>query len=195
MLLLLAACTEYALDKEHAAAVDSDSGFSPDTGYGCEPGYLATYYNLPADHPDMESDVTGYIPGDSPANHDWWDAQYYAFEQVDPGLDFGDQWWPVDQGLAGDPQYFSVHWSARVEASATADYLFELGSDDDGWALIDGAIVGDLGGIHAVEQTTFTVPLSAGAHRLDLYMAERHTSDSGFWFRWESTALTVGACP
>ena len=42
-------------------------------------GYKGTYYNLPADHPDVEGNVTGVVPGDSPYNHDWYSDQYLAW--------------------------------------------------------------------------------------------------------------------
>ncbi len=196
--VLLPACSDYELN------VDPDA-FPGDTAAHtgvdtidfdrCEDGYYALYYNLPADHPDMEQEITGLRPGDLPGNHDWWDAEWFSYTQVDPGLDYGNDWWPLDEGLAGDPHYFAVHWIAFLDMSVDGTVSFELGSDDDSWAFIDHVLIADLGGIHAVEETTFELELTQGVHRLDLYMAERHTSQSGFWFRWLSDALDFYACP
>jgi fibro-slime domain-containing protein len=223
-MLLLLACSEYGLEKPSAAGdpapddaethhrretppddthPDDDTGPPPDSGPAdtvtlpddCTAGYVGDYYNLPADHPEVEGTVTGLVPGDLPANHDWWDARYFAFERVDPNLEFGDGWWPVDTGLPGDPQYFAVHWVATLEVTQDETVLFEMGSDDDGWAVLDGAMVADLGGIHGVTSTSFTVAMTTGLHSLELWMAERHTSDAGFWFRWVSPDVGFYACP
>lgn len=161
----------------------------------CEDGYYADYYNLPADHPEVEIDIGGVVTGDNPANHDWWDEEYFVRREVDANLEFGDGWWPVDEGLPGDPQYFAVHWFAYLYLPEDEVVFFELGSDDDSWAYIDGEMVADLGGIHDVTATLFAVALEAGVHELDLYMAERHTSGAGFWFKWNSENLDYYACP
>jgi fibro-slime domain-containing protein len=225
MLFHLLACSEYGLEKPAAVGDpapdeaethhrretppddthpdDDTGGAPPDSGPAdtrtlpddCTTGYVGDYYNLPADHPDVEGPVTGLVPGDVPANHDWWDARYFAFERVDTSLEFGDQWWPVDTGLPGDPQYYAVHWVATLDVAQDGPVLFEMGSDDDGWAVLDGALVADLGGIHAVASTAFTVDMTTGLHSLELWMAERHTTDAGFWFRWVSADVGFYACP
>lgn len=190
-------------DTEDTEPVD-DTGVAEDDTAGnlvldpyadCDDGYHADYYNLPYDHPDVELEQTGLMPGDHPATHDWWDAEYFAYRQVDPGLEFGDQWWPVDEGLPADPQYFAVHWTATLVVTEPGYVLFEMGSDDDGWAFIDDEMIVDLGGIHAVTQTTYGAELEAGEHRLDLYMAERHTNNAGFWFKWLTDNVEIYACP
>ena len=172
-----------------------DTGSPGDTGEDCEDGYTGWFYNLPASHPDVEIDISGLQTGDVPSNHDWWDDKYLAFTEQDPGLEFGDDWWPVDEGLPGDPQYFAVRWEAQLEVSEDVVAVFEMGSDDDSWAYIDGVQVADLGGIHGVEQTMFAVEMPAGVYELELFMAERHTSGAGFWFRWLTPAVSVYTCP
>jgi len=198
--LILVACTEYDLsvsaddDGRDGPDAPFDSGWAPEFE-DCEDGYWADYFNLPREHPEMEIDITGLMPGDVPQAHDWWDEQYFVRRELNDRLDFGSDWWPVNEGLAGDPQYFAVHWFAWLEMAEAGDVSFDLGSDDDSWAYIDGALVADLGGIHSVETTSFTVWLQEGVHTLDLYMAERHTTGSGFWFQWSTENLAFYACP
>ncbi|MFZ5478889.1 MAG: PA14 domain-containing protein, partial [Myxococcota bacterium] len=167
----------------------------PDDWEPCTDGYYADYFNLPADHPEVETSVSGVTPGDDPFNHDWWDPVYWVWRTVDPNLEFGTGWWPVDTGLEGDPQYYAVYWLAYLDVAANGTYSFEMASDDDAWAYVDGTLVADLGGIHGVAVTTFTVPLTEGAHVLELYFAERHTVDAGFWFKWQSPDIRYYACP
>lgn len=161
----------------------------------CEDGYWADYYNLPGSHPDVEGGAASYAPGDLPWFHDWYDSDYFYARQLEPGLSFGRNWFPIPSELPGDPYHFAVHIVAKIEVEEDMVATFEMGSDDDGWAFIDGALEGDLAGLHALEITTFDVPLSAGVHDVELYMAERHTAESAFWFRWLSDGISVFACP
>lgn len=154
-------------------------------------GYTGRYYNLPADHPDVEGEVTGAVPGDTPFNHDWYDDQYFSFERNDMNLTFGSSWFPVDEGLEGDPQYFAVHWQANITVPADGEYSFLMGSDDDSWLYIDDIMVIDLGGIHALEEDVGTVNLTAGEHPLNIYFAERHVVQSGFYFEFLDEQIEI----
>jgi fibro-slime domain-containing protein len=202
--LFVVACSQYDLHAKPIGAgppVVEDTAPTPDTAppadpySGCDDGFFADYYNLPADHPDVEGESTGVRTGDSPYNHDWYDSKYWVWRTNDKNLNFGDGWFPVDQGLPGDPFYFAVHWHATLDVSADGSYPFSMGSDDDSWAFVDGVMVADLGGIHGLEATSFPVDVTKGQHTLDLFMAERHTSDSGFWFIWDAPEVTIYACP
>lgn len=161
--------------------------------------FLGRYYNLAVSHPDMEGAITGVLTGlvrdtlpialtpfgeTYIRQFDWWDPSYLALERVDQDLRFGSSWFPVNTGLAGDPYHFAVHWRTTIVAPAAGGYGFQMGSDDDSWMFVDGRLVLDLGGVHGLSVTSATVPLTAGAHVVDLYFAERHTVQSGFSFEF-----------
>ena len=147
-------------------------------------GYLGQYYNLPCNHSEVGGKVTGLEPGDTPFNHDWYDETYYSFSRIDSDLTFGGDFFPVDEGLEGDPLYFAVHWETSITVSESGNYTFDIGSDDDSWVYIDNEMVCDLGGIHGLDISSYTIHLDEGEHDLDIYFAERRRVQSGFYFEF-----------
>ena len=154
-------------------------------------GYLGHYYNLPCNHSEVGGRVTEIVPGDSPFNHDWYNETYYSFSRIDPDLTFGADFFPVDEGLQGDPLYFAVHWETTIIVPASGNYTFDLGSDDDSWVYIDDEMVCDLGGIHGMDISSYTVYIEEGEHELNIYFAERHRVQSGFYFEFIEEDIIV----
>lgn len=153
-------------------------------------GFIGHYYNLPSDHQDVEGPVTGIIQGDLPSNHDWYDEAYYSFSSIDTELIFNSGFFPVDDGLDGDPYYFATHWEAQIDISESGLYEYEIGSDDDSWLFIDDVLITDLGGTHSFSISTHEVNLTKGTHKIDIYFAERHKTQSGFHFDFIDTNVT-----
>lgn len=161
--------------------------------------FLGRYHNQDMNHPDMEGAITGLITGlvedtlpirltPFGATHikqfDWWDPSYFAFARTDRDLRVGYGFFPVDTGLSGDPFHFTVHWQTTAVAPATGRYDFRIGSDDDSWMFVDGRRVTDQGGVHALGVMDGSVTLSAGAHAVDIYFAERRTDESAIFFEF-----------
>jgi fibro-slime domain-containing protein len=179
-------------DDDDDGALDPDDAEPCAPDFACAPGqlevegvaFVGDFFNLPCDHPDLEGSVGGVVPGNLPSDYDWYDPKYYAFSvsRDDLLIDIEEDYFPVDQGLCGDPYYFAAHWYTTAIASHAGTYTLEMGSDDDGWLFIDGALVLDLGGIHALVREAVQIELTAGPHRFDIWFAERHVTQSGLSF-------------
>jgi fibro-slime domain-containing protein len=176
---------------------------------GANAGLTGYYYNMSSTHPDMES-VTSFfvdlgmvensLTGDMPTltSHgndvveqwDWWDGSspdvHYVGSRIDSDADlngaFASSWFPslVNDGLDGDPHHFAVHWTGSFYVDADQVYNYQMGSDDDAWLFIDGQLMLDLGGVHALTFSNYDVGLTKGTHTIDIFFAERHTVQSGF---------------
>ena len=101
----------------------------------------------------------------------------------DGSLDFGANWWPVDEGVQGDPQYFSVRWTAWMRAGSYTTVSVLLGSADDSWVLVDKSVRVALPGVHAFDPQTLTFDLPAGQYPFDVRFAQRAGTESAFRFR------------
>lgn len=170
-------------DEEDAAPCDPDVVCAP--GEIVYPGrFVGAFYNLPCDHPDVEGPVTGVVTGTLPWDFDWFDDRYFSYRAERDSLliSVSQDYFPVDDGLCGDPYHFAVHWQTTVFLEEGGDYTMEIGSDDDSWLFIDGTLIADLGGVHALRRRSVTVPLTAGAHTIDLWFAERKVVQSGLEF-------------
>lgn len=158
----------------------------PDQGYGdapnwadCTSGWLGRYTNHSIDHPDMEPPIDAPIPTD-PDELDWWDDVDH--QEFVAGLDFGTNWWPLDDGLEGDPAYFAVSWVAWMRATDDTSIEFIFGSSDDAWIHLDDAPLVELPGVHPFEQDVYTVGIDSGQFPVQVRYAHR-SGGSGFRFR------------
>ncbi len=164
-------------------------------------GYLGTYYNLPESHPDVENPLRGNPQAnqglvretlpleltekgrDRYEQFDWYDERYRSLRRVDEAIDFGGRnFLPLDEGKAGDPYHFAVHWRGTLTAPADDTYSLETTSDDESWVFVDERLVVDNGGLHGTNTVSVETDLTAGDHRVDVFYAERHTSGATMVF-------------
>lgn len=102
---------------------------------------------------------------------------------------------PIDGQLFGNQgrghnYHFTLHLEGQLsfdDPTAAADNSFSFTGDDDLWVFVNGIRFIDLGGVHGAasasftEETLKTAGLAPGtAYDLDIFFAERHTSESNF---------------
>ncbi len=187
-LLLLTGCTEYALEEPEPPKPAEPPGIAPDADFGqppdwltCSSGYYGQYYNLEAGDPMVEPPPEEVAP-ESPLELDWWARERLAFRRFDAGLDFGANWWPVEEGLEGDPAWFTARWTAWLRALEGTTVEVLLGSSSDAWVLLGGEVRISAPGPHAFEPVIHTIQLDGGVYPLDVRAAHR-AGDSAMRFR------------
>ncbi len=180
----------------------------PDCQFSAGSGWWGEYFNYlgvgASKHPDMEVNPCPAWTTPTPTQHDWYDDTYRTHEQIDTNLMFMpslDAWFPYDgsvwenkEGLAHD-YFFGGHWRAKVTAPASGNYTYLLASDDDSWLLVGGVVIVNNSGCHDAFTKTGSIYLEGGDNVVELYFAERHTTDSGFNFRFDNSSLIITPWP
>ena len=102
---------------------------------------------------------------------------------------------PIDGLLMGNQgRGHNYHFTMQLagllsfdDPTGGADKSFSFTGDDDLWVFVDGKLVIDLGGVHGASSASFTeetlkgLGLTAGtSYALDIFFAERHTTESNF---------------
>jgi len=194
--LWLLACSEYTV-REDLPVEPADPPGDDDDGVGqapdwtdCEAGYEGAYFNLPGDHADLDPEGAP-DPAADWADRDWWSDDYAAFERVDTTLDHGPSWWPVDEGLAGDPDYFAVHWVTWMRVLDDDDPVSVIvGASDDLWLDVDGETLYSAPGVHDYAPTTVELALEVGQVPLEIRYAHRG-GPGGFSLRLAGDNVTA----
>ena len=191
LLPLIGCVAENTLRKDPSVPVadppgeEEDDLGDPPNWADCTYGYQGDYFNFTPTHPDFDppEDVRD---ADTFDGLDWWSPERKVFSRFDASLDQGGNWWPVDEGLAEDPSYFSVYWNAWIRVWDDGNVDFIVGASDDLWVTINGETVVSLPGVKEFETTTATVRLDAGQYPIELRFAHR-SGDSAIRFRPANT--------
>jgi hypothetical protein len=168
-------------------------GKPPTDWQNCYHGLHGMYYNLTPDHPDVEVDPASPDDTDAPqmTDLDWWDGEP-SFQRYDGNLDFGANWWPVDTGFAGDPQYFAARWVGWVRVTQrNGEHNVVMGATNDAWLALNDEIRVEILDNDDFETSVAPVGLSSGVYRLDLRYAHRRGLTNGFRFRIASDDVIV----
>ncbi len=119
-----------------------------------------------------------YLPGKAAEGLQ---AEYFAgndfsgkpkVARIDKGIDFN---WNGESPAEGVPgQNFSVRWMGRLKAPGSADYVFDLSSDDGSRLYLDSKLVIDNWGQHGFEARSYKMHMQKGKFydiRVDYFQA------------------------
>jgi hypothetical protein len=190
ILNLLAACSDYVVNQAPppppadppGEEIDAQ-GEPPSDWNNCGSGHYGLYFNLPADHPDVEPDTDA--PPVNSHEVDWYTTDYLAFSRYDPSIDWGANWWPVDSGLEDDPQYFAVQWTSWLRVWSGGTLEFVVGAEDDVFVEIDGEVKYQRQGA-IYDPQTVRIDMPGGQFPVRIRYAHVHGSSDGFRFRLSS---------
>ncbi len=153
-----------------------------------------------------------YTPPDSIANADSFASWYNTvdgvnvaiekqFELVD-GVYDSSAFFPIDgEGFGNTPgqsHNFSFTLEAHVKFTYNGGETFTFRGDDDLWIFVNGKLALDLGGKHSPLEGTIDFDAQkenlaisrGGQYTMDIFQAERHTSDSNFRVQTNITCFT-----
>lgn len=118
---------------------------------------------------------------------------FFPIDNMGFGLTPSTSQWPL-RWAPGGVHNFHFTYELRTKFTYTDPserdeaMVFSFTGDDDVWVFINGRLAVDLGGVHSQKQASVNLDTAAeqlgiepgGTYTLDLFFAERHTSESNF---------------
>lgn len=90
--------------------------------------------------------------------------------------------------------HFYVRWTGRIRIPKDATYTFFTESDDGSRLWIDGKVVVDNGGLHAMEEKSGEIQLKAGEHDIKVELFE-NDGEVGCKLSWETSSMAKEILP
>jgi fibro-slime domain-containing protein len=88
------------------------------------------------------------------------------------------------------PDYLTAVFNSTLILPSAGNVTFNLASDDDSFLYIDGNLVDENGGVHAIGSAiSNTVLLGGGSHSLELFYADRDNVQAGLQFSGSFSAV------
>lgn len=179
-MIWLLACSEYGVREadpvpvaEPPGSTDEGHGEAPDWG-DCSPGLWGEYSNLPR---GLDADAP-----EDPTTLDWWSSPTH--DGYDPILEFGEGWWPVDEGLDGDPAWFAVRWRGWLRVWDAGSHPVVVGAADDVWVQAGDAWLVTSPGPQPYDPQEVELAFDqAGQYPITVWFAQRNDVESGLRFR------------
>jgi len=185
MVAAFGACSEYRVEggdpippAPPPERLPDAQGEPPSDWDTCSQGFLGRYFNLEATHPDLD-----LIAPVDPESVDWFDDERIAFSRFDPTLEFGDNWWPVDSGIDGDPAHFAVQWTAWLRIRGNTEVSLLLGAADDAWVWVGDELVASQTDEDELLPEVFATSLRPGVYPVQVRYAHRLATSAGVRFR------------
>ncbi len=103
---------------------------------------------------------------------------------------------PAGTGQNDSSGFQTAVFTGTFNLATASQVSFSLGADDDAFFYVDGTIVSQLGGIHGntvVPVTTST--LASGNHTIELFYADRHTTNASLNFGINSQGIVINPIP
>jgi|SRR5215472_1240110 len=95
----------------------------------------------------------------------------------------------------GQNGYQAAILEGTLNAPTTELVSFSIGADDMAFAYLDGQLVCDLGGVHAVTPGTCVTPfdITAGPHKLQVFFVDINQVQAGLFFNVTTQGVTTNA--
>lgn len=105
-----------------------------------------------------------------------------ALKRVDKTINFES----TQEGFHGTGlvDFFYILWTGKLRIPKAGNYTFILDSDDGSRLFVDGKVIIDHNGLHAMEEKSGDAELKAGDHDLKLEFFENDV-DAGCLFSWQ----------